>query len=119
PEMVKRLESGADIVVTQGTRDPDERRAARLVRRYARWLLRGIKVSGVKDIVSGFGAYRLMSLKHALKTQEGPLLTSDGWAARAELLARVSQHARRIETMDVVERTNLRQRPSRMDPWPL
>lgn len=119
PEMVKRLESGADIVVTQATHTGEERRSARLVRKYARWLLRGVQVSGVKDIVSGFGAYRLYSVKNALKAQEGPLLVSDGWAARAELLGRVSQHARRVETVDVIERNDLRQRPSRIDPWPL
>lgn len=119
PEIVKRLESGADIVVTQDTGRHDERRSARLVRKYARWLLRGVQVSGVKDIVSGFGAYRLVSVKHALKAQEGPMLTSEGWAARAELLGRVSQHARRVETIDAEEKSNLRQRPSRIDPWPL
>lgn len=119
PEIVKRLESGADIVVTQATSTGEPRRSARLVRKYARWLLRGVQVSGVKDIVSGFGAYRLFSLKNALKAQEGPLLTSEGWAARAELLGRVSQHARRLETIDVIERNDLRQRPSRIDPWPL
>jgi glycosyltransferase involved in cell wall biosynthesis len=119
PEIVKRLESGADIVVTQATGSDDPRRSARLVRKYARWLLRGIQVSGVRDIVSGFGAYRLVSLKQAFKAQEGPLLTTDGWAARAELLGRVSQHARRLETIDSEERSNLRQRDSRIDPWPL
>lgn len=119
PEMVKRLESGADVVVTQATRTGEERRSARLVRKYARWLLRGIQVSGVKDIVSGFGAYRLFGVRNALRAQEGPLLVSDGWAARAELLGRVSQHARRVETVEVIERNDLRQRPSRIDPWPL
>lgn len=119
PEMVKRLESGADIVVTQGTVAGEERRAARLVRKYARWLLRGVQVSGVKDIVSGYGAFRLLSLENALQAQEGPMLTTEGWAARAELLGRVSQHARRIDTIDAIERTDLRPRGSRIDPWPL
>lgn len=119
PEIVKRLESGADIVVTQGTVTGEERRAARLVRKYARWLLRGVQVSGVKDIVSGYGAFRLFSLKNALRAQEGPMLTSEGWAARAELLGRVSQHARRIETVDAIERNDLRPRESRIEPWPL
>jgi glycosyltransferase involved in cell wall biosynthesis len=120
PEIVKRLESGADIVVTQATGSGgEERRSARLVRKYAGWLLRGVHVSGVKDMVSGYGAYRLFCVKNALKAQEGPLLLSDGWAARAELLGRVSQHARRVETVDAFERYDLRQRPSRIDPWPL
>jgi hypothetical protein len=89
------------------------------VRRYAHWLLRGIRVSGVQDIVSGFGAFRLVSLRNALRAQEGPLLTSDGWAANAELTARVAREARRIDTVEIIERLDLHQRPSRIDPWPL
>lgn len=119
PEMVKRLESGADVVVGQATVTGEPRRSARLVRKYARWLLRGVQVSGVKDIVSGYGAFRLFCLRNAMRAQEGPLLTADGWAANAELIGRVGAHARRIETVDVVERHDLRQRPSRIDPWPL
>jgi hypothetical protein len=76
-------------------------------------------VSGVKDIVSGYGAFRLFCLKNALREQEGPLLTSEGWAANAELIGRVARHARRIDTVDVLERHDLRQRPSRIEPWPL
>jgi glycosyltransferase involved in cell wall biosynthesis len=119
PELVKRLESGADIVVTKATVEGEVRRSARLVRRYARWLLRGIRVSGVQDIVSAFGAFRLMSLRNAMRAQEGPLVTSEGWAATAELIARVARHARRIDSVEVIERVDLHQRPSRIDPWPL
>ena len=119
PEIVKRLESGADMVIGQATVTGEPRRAARLVRKYARWLLRGVQVSGVRDIVSGYGAFRLFCLRNALKEKEGPLLTAEGWAANAELIGRVARHARRIETVEVIERHDLRQRPSRIDPWPL
>jgi glycosyltransferase involved in cell wall biosynthesis len=119
PEMVKRLESGADIVIGQATVTGEPRRAARLVRKYARWLLPGVRLSGVKDIVSGYGAFRLFSLRNALRAQEGPLLTAEGWAANAELIGRVARHARRMETVSVIERHDLRPRPSRVDPWPL
>jgi glycosyltransferase involved in cell wall biosynthesis len=119
PELVRRLESGADIVVTKATLRGESRRSARLVRRYAPWLLRGIKVSGVEDIVSGFGAFRLMCLRNAMRMANGPLLTSDGWAANAELIARVASHARRIDSVPVVEHLDMHQRASRVDPWPL
>ena len=119
PEMVKRLESGADIVVGQATVTGEPRRTARLVRKYAHWLLRGVRVSGVRDIVSGYGAFRLFCLRSAFRGQDGPLLTSDGWAANAELIARVARYARRVETVEVLERHDLRQRQSRIDPWPL
>ena len=119
PEIARRLESGADLVVTQATLRGEARRSARLLRRHARWLLRGVKVSGVRDIVSGFVGIRLISLKNALRAREGPLLTTDGWAANAELIGRVAQQARRVDTVDVIERLDLRTRGSRVDPWPL
>ncbi len=119
PELVRRMDSGADLVVTEATVRGEPRRAARLVRRHARWLLRGIRVDGVRDIVSGFCAVRLISLLHAMRANEGGLITSDGWTANAELIARVSRHARRIETVEIVERLDLRQRPSRIEPWSL
>ena len=61
-------------------------------------------------------AFRLMTLRNALKAQ-GRTLTGDGWAANAELIGRAAQHARRIETVPVVERHDLRQRESRIEPW--
>lgn len=119
PDLIKRLDGGADVVVGQASVAGDPRRAARLVRRSARWLLRGVHVSGVTDIVSGYTAFRLNSIKNALRAREGPLLTAEGWAANAELIARIARQARRVDTVDIVERHDLRQRPSRIEPWPL
>ncbi len=119
PEIARRLDSGADLVVTQATLQGESRRAARLLRKHARWLLRGVKVSGVRDICSGYVAVRLVTLRNALRAQEGPLLSTEGWAANAELIARLAREARRVETVDVTERVDLRQRASRIDPWPL
>ncbi len=119
PEVIKRLESGADVVVGQATLAGEPRLGARLVRRCAPWLLRGVRVPGVRDIVSGFAVFRLAAVRNALRAQEGPLLTAEGWAANAELIARVAREARRVETVAMVERNDLHQRPSRVDPWPL
>jgi glycosyltransferase involved in cell wall biosynthesis len=119
PELIRRIESGADLVVAQATLRGEPRRAARWVRRHARWLLRGVRVPGVKDLVSGFAAFRLMSLRHAMRASDGPLITEDGWAANAELIARVAREARRLDTVDIIERVDLHQRESRVDPWPL
>jgi glycosyltransferase involved in cell wall biosynthesis len=119
PEFVKRLDSGADLVVGEAQITGEPRRGARLVRRYASLLLRHVRVPGVHDLVSGFVAMRLAALRAAFRAQEGPLLSSEGWAANAELIARVARQSRRVDTVDVVERHDLRQRPSRIDPWPL
>ena len=115
-EMVKRLESGADLVVGElarslGTRSWGER----WVRRFAPRLL---PVAGVRDSVSGFTALRLIVLRQATRGgTAAPLLTTDGWCASAELLARLAPHARRIETVPTSARYDLQQRPSRVRPW--
>jgi glycosyltransferase involved in cell wall biosynthesis len=118
PDLVRRIDSGADLVVAQGSLEGEPSRGRRLLRRWAPLLLRSrAGIPGVSDIVSGFAAFRLVTLKSAIAAREGRLLTTDGWTANAELLARAAQHARRIETIDVVERHDLRPRPSRVSPW--
>ncbi len=45
------------------------------------------------------------------------MLTTEGWAANAELLARLGAHSRRIEVVPSAARYDLKQRPSRSTPW--
>lgn len=117
-DMVKCIESGADLVAAEqvaSTGAPSS--AQRWVRR---WAPRLLHVRGVRDTMSGFLALRLITLRQALR-QEGDhpraLLQTDGWCANAELLARLVPHARRVETLPVTGRYDLRQRPSRLRPW--
>src|SRR3989449_4624203 len=115
-EMVKRLESGADLVVAEqygarGNRPWPERWA----RRGAPRLLRG--GGGGDDSVSGFTALRLVVLRQATRGADTALLTTEGWAANAELLARLGVHARRIEVVPSAARYDLKLRPSRSSPW--
>jgi glycosyltransferase involved in cell wall biosynthesis len=118
PELVKQIDSGADLVVAQPKIEGETSRAFRLVRRAAPLLLRNtVKVRGVSDIVSGYAAFRLVILRNAIRAQPGPLLTTDGWAANAELFTRAAQSARRIETVPAIERRDVRQRQSRLIPW--
>jgi glycosyltransferase involved in cell wall biosynthesis len=118
PDLVRRIESGADLVVAEGSLAGEPSRSRRLLRRWAPLLLRGrVHVPGVYDLVSGFAAFRLVTLRNALRAESGRLLRTEGWAANAELLARTARHARRIESVTVTERHDLRHRPSRVDPW--
>jgi glycosyltransferase involved in cell wall biosynthesis len=118
PDLVRRIESGADLVVAEGRLVGEPSRARRLVRRCAPALLRGIVVvPGVKDVVSGFAAVRLVALRNAIRSQAGPLLVTDGWAANAELYWRAGRYARRVETVTSIERHDLRSRASRVHPW--
>jgi dolichol-phosphate mannosyltransferase len=118
PDLVRRIESGADIVVAQGKLQGEPSRSRRLLRRLAPVLLRGaVTVPGVSDVVSGFSIFRLVTLRNAFRGNPTPLLTTQGWAANAELYGRAARHARRVETISAVERRDLRQRPSRVTSW--
>ena len=115
-EMVKRLESGADLVVAE-----QDRSGGTLTwpERWARqWAPRLLRVGGgIRDSISGFVALRLIVLRQATRGGDAPLLTTEGWAANAELLARLTAHARRIELVSSTARYDLRQRPSRNKAW--
>ena len=118
PDLVRRIESGADLVVAEGQLAGEPSRGHRILRRHAPTLLRGVvTVPTVKDLVSGYSAIRLVALRNAIRSQAGQLLHTDGWAANAELFWRTARYARRVETVPSVERHDLRSRPSRIRPW--
>jgi hypothetical protein len=88
-----------------------------MLRRFAPQLLRGaVTVPGVRDVVSGFAILRLVALRNAMRSHGNGLLTTDGWAANAELYWRTGRYARRVESVPSVERHDLRQRSSRLRP---
>lgn len=117
PELIRQIDSGADLVVAKSTLEGEPSRMFRMVRRMAPLLLRNaVRIPGVSDIVSGFAAFRLVILRNAFRSHTGPLLTTDGWAANAELYARAAQSARRVETIESVEHRGIRSRPSRLAP---
>ena len=119
PDLVRRIESGADLVVAEGRLEGETSRARALVRRHAPALLRGIvTVPGVRDLVTGFAAMRLVALRNAIRSQPERLLVTDGWAANAELYWRAGRYSRRIEAVSSLERHDLRSRPSRAEVWP-
>jgi hypothetical protein len=118
PEFVRRIDGGADLVVGEGMLQGEPSRGHRMLRRWAPLLLRGrVGVPGVSDVVSGYLALRLGTLRSAIKDVDGPLLRCEGWAANAELIGRLGRQARRIETVPTVERRDLRTRETRLDPW--
>jgi hypothetical protein len=114
-EMVKHLESGADLVVAELVEQRGS--APRTLRLARRWTPRLLPLPGLKDTVSGFVAVRLIVLRQALRSEDAPLLRTNGWCANAELLARLGPHARRTEAVRAAARYDLAQRPSRVKPW--
>src|ERR671922_73524 len=116
-DMVKRLESGADLVVAEQVEERGEGRASRALRWARRWAPRLVRLPGLRDPMSGFVALRLIVLRQALKGDGTRLLLTDGWCASAELVARLARHARRLDTVPAAVRYDLVQRPSRVRPW--
>jgi len=114
-DMVKHLESGADLVVAELV----ERRGrvSRALGLARRWTPRLLRIAGLRDTVSGFLALRLIVLRQALRRDTPRFLQTEGWCASAELVARLAPHARRLDAVPAAARYDLVQRPSRVRPW--
>jgi glycosyltransferase involved in cell wall biosynthesis len=119
-EFLKKLDSGADLVVGETTMLGEPDRGRRMVRRWASRLLgRRVRVAGIRDVVSGVAALRLVALRQAFRDRSEQWLITEGWAANAELVAWVAAAARQVETVQITTHADRRQRPSRVQPWPL
>ena len=118
PELVKRFEGGADIVVAQREPVAGMPVAVKRLQRLARWAIKPfVSVPGVSDPFSGYRLYRISVLRDLLKTTgDAPVVRGDGWAANVDLLRRASEHARRVEALTLAPRYDVRARPSRVRP---
>ena len=114
-DMVKHLESGADLVVAELVEQRG--RSSRALALARRWTPRLLRVAGLRDTVSGFLALRLIVLRQALRRDTPQFLQTEGWCASAELVARLAPHARRLDSVPAAARYDLVQRPSRVRPW--
>ncbi len=101
PELIKRFESGADVVVAESI-GAEPSVGGRLIRHAARWLLRpGFKLEGVDDPLSGICALRLVTLRKAMRDRSDGFLQTEDRLANAELLARAAAAARQISAIPV------------------
>lgn len=117
-ELIRRFEGGADLVIADQANAPSAPSAVRRLRAVAPWLLKPfVTVAGVADPFSSFRLLRVSVVRELLK-QAGstPLLSQPGWAANVELLIAAAPFARRIETVPLAPRYDLRPRPSRIRP---
>ena len=120
PELVKRFEGGADIVVAERGELREAPLAVRRLRRVAPWVLRPfVRVPGVADPLNTLRLYRISVLRDALRAApDAPLATAAGWAANVELLLKCAPFARRIETVALEPRFDIRPRETRVRPLP-
>jgi len=119
PELARRFEGGADVVVAERQVSDTWPSPVRLLRRVAPLVTRPfVNIPNVKDPFGVFRAYRIQTLRDVLKDAgDRPLIQSEGWAANVELLARAATHARRIESLVLNPRYELRPRATRIRPW--
>src|SRR2546422_4125721 len=95
-DMVKHLESGADLVVAELVEQRGRvSRAQGLARR---WTPRLLRVAGLRDTVSGFLALRLIVLRQALRRATPQVLQTEVRGTSAALVARVAPSAPQLRT---------------------
>jgi glycosyltransferase involved in cell wall biosynthesis len=117
PEIVKRFEGGADIVIVEREMDKAPT-AVRRLKSLGQWALRFfVKVEGSTDPFNGYRLYRISLLRELIKSMgDKPLVTGPGWAANVELLMTTAPLARRIERLTLPPRYDVRIRESRIHP---
>ena len=120
PELIKRFDGGADIVVAERPADATHApQPVRSLRRFAPWVVRPfVSVAGVRDPFATLRLFRVSVIRDLVKERgDAPLLEGDGWSANVDLLLRAAPHARRVETLELSPRYDVRERPSRIRPW--
>jgi hypothetical protein len=125
PELIKRFEGGADVVIADRVLGPSAplpvRQFARLVRGLtAVWPLRRfMTVPGVKDPFGGMRLLRVTVVRDLLKEPgDWPATDAPGCAATVDLVRHAARVARRVEAVALESRWDVRQRESRVRPWP-
>lgn len=118
-ELVKRFEGGADIVVGEAAIDNAMPKPVRQLQRIGRWLSRRFaRVPGVNNPLGCFRLFRVTVVRDAVRAAaDKPIVEGDGWGANVDLLLAMAPHARRIESVPLQPRYDLRPRATRVRPW--
>lgn len=119
PELLKRFEGGADLVVAERTAPANTPVAVRRMRQIGAFTQRFFgSVPGVTDPYGSLRLYRISVIRDLLKeTGDAPVVRGAGWAANLHLLLRAAPLARRVETVELEPRYDLRARETRIRPW--
>ena len=119
PELVRRFEGGADVVVAERATEPAMPAPERRLRQLARWILRPVlSTPGTNDPYGTYRLIRLSIIRDLLKaTGDKPLVTLAGWAGNLELFHATNVVARRTESVAFTARYDLRPRASRHRPF--
>ena len=125
PELIKRFEGGADVVVAEpssvGTAPEPVAKLARWARRASRlWLVRAhLSVEGVADPFDTFRIFRITVVRDVIRAAgDRPVASGPVRVANLELLRAATSVARRVESVIVAPRYDLRPRGTRVQVWP-
>jgi len=120
PELVKRFEGGADLIVAERTVPATTPAPIKRLRWISRWAARaaGGGVPGVADPFGSLRLYRISLIRDLIKAAgDAPIVQGHGWAANLDLLRRAAPLARRMETVSLDPRYDVRARETRIRPW--
>jgi glycosyltransferase involved in cell wall biosynthesis len=120
PELIKRFEGGADVVVGERQVSGSWPGPARWLHRVAPLVTRPfVSVDNIADPFGTLRLYRISVLRDMLKDLPAaqPIVRAEGWGANVEMLVHASRHARRIEAVSFSPRYELRPRETRVRPW--
>lgn len=130
PELVKRFEGGADVVVGDRSLPADAPAEIRKLHKYAGWLpkvwplRRAVTVPGVNDPFASLRLLRIATVRDLLRALDAsprpaaPATVPSTWQANLDLLHAAAPHARRVESVPVTLRYDLRPRDTRRQAWP-
>lgn len=117
PELVKRFEGGADLVVGERTIPDSAPKAVRRLRWIAGWAARG-SVAGIGDPFGAMRLYRISLIRDLIKAAgDAPLASGLGWGVNLSLLQRAAPQARKVETVSLEPRYDVRMRDTRIRAW--
>jgi glycosyltransferase involved in cell wall biosynthesis len=119
PELIKRFEGGADLVVAERAMPASAPQQVRRMQRLAGWIARASRsVAGVSDPFGAFRLYRISLIRDLVKESgEAPIVRGQGWAANLDLLRRAAPLTRRVDTVTLEPRYDVRARDTRIRPW--
>ena len=120
PELLKRFDGGADVVVAERPADAlTVPQPVRALRKLAPWVVRPfVSVAGVRDVFTTLRLFRVSVIRDLIKARgDAPLLEGEGWAANVDLLLRTAPLARRVETVELAPRYDVRARETRVRAW--
>lgn len=125
PELIKRFEGGADVVVAEPAAVPSAPKSVRSLATWTRrasrfWPVRApLSVPGISDPFATYRVFRITVVRDLVR-DAGDALVTDGpvRVANLELLRRAAALARRVESVVVEPRFDIRPRATRVQVWP-